>query len=255
MTAKSSEERAAESVLGFDAEGYDRVAAVDTERDEATRRLERDMRETVSALQAWGRHLEAQPARMPKVRPSSSWAWAAGIAAALAIGFGFNFWHMNHGASTAIARELEWTTTAAGLAAESGPVREITVHLTASRSAWQTRPPADFDSAAAQDVRRRAGFAFRMPDRLSGSLTLRAAELAGSNRVHLVYAGDSGSVAVFLSRSPGPDITVREVRIGERTLMAGRRHGVLAAFDASSRPACDWGVLLRDFANGDHGGG
>lgn len=270
MREKSNEERAAANVLGFDEEGHDRPAAAGVAPDEATRQLEREMRETVAALREWRRQLEAQPGRLPQVRPRSSWAWPVGIAAALAIGFGFNFWAMYRGNSTAIVRELEWTTQPLA-ASENGPGREITVHivpselksgggpggLAAFRRAGPAHPPPGLDPATAQDVRRRAAFPFHMPDRLSGALTLRSAETVGSNRVHLVYVGDSGTLAVFLSRSPGPDIAVRAVRIGERTLLAGRRHGVIAAFDAPSRsrPTDDWNVLLRDFANGDQAGG
>ena len=264
MPEKFSEERVAEDVLGFDAEGHERAAAVGLDHDDASRLLERDMQETVSALKDWRCQLEAQPVRLPESRRWPSWAWPVGIAAALAIGFGFNFWTLYHGNSAAIARELEWTSQSfAG--SEGGPVREVTVHvaprspatgsLATSRGVWLTHPQPAFDAAAGQDVHRGVAFAFRTPDRLSGTLTLRSAEAISSNRVRLVYAGTAGTMAVFLSGSPGPDIAVRAVRIGERTLMAGRRHGVLAAFDAPSLPARDWDVLLRDLVNEDQAGG
>ena len=268
MTEPSNEERVAEAVLGFDDQGNDRIGAASPDRDDATRRIERDMQETVSTLKDWRRQLEAQPVRLPVVRRHASWAWPVGIAAALAIGFGLNFWTMYHGNTETIARELEWTTQSA-VASDNGPVREVTVHvgrreagagvvtgrLAVSRNARTSHPQPEFNSVEGQDIRRNVAFAFHTPDRLPGSLTLRSAEAVSSNRVRLVYAGTGETMAVFLSSSPGPDIAVRAVRIGERTLMAGRRHGVLAAFEASSRPACDWNVLLRDLVNGDQAGG
>lgn len=268
MPEKTNKERVAEAVLGFDDEGRDRAAIADGDRDDATQRLERDMQDTVSALKDWRRQLEAQPVRLPVARRRPSWAWPVGIAAALAIGFGFNFWTMYHGNTAAIARELEWTSESFA-SSDGGPVREITIHvapreartgaitggLAVSRSVGLAHPPSVFNAAMGQDVRRGVAFAFRTPDRLPGSLTLRSAEAVSSNRVRLVYAGTTGTMAVFLSSSPGPDITVRAVRMGERTLMAGRRHGVLAAFDAPARAGCDWNVLLSDLLNGDQAGG
>lgn len=268
MPEPSNEVRVAEAVLGFDDQGNDRTIAEDSARDDATRRLERDMQETVSALKDWRRQMEAQPVRLPVVRRHASWVWPVGIAAALAIGFGLNFWTMYQGNTATIARELEWTTRSVA-AAEYGPVREVTVHvgrseagagavtgrLAVSRNAWMSHPQPGFNSVEGKDIRRSVAFAFHTPDRLPGSLALRSAEAVSSNRVRLVYAGTGETMAVFLSSSPGPDIAVRAVRIGERTLMAGRRHGVLAAFEASSRPACDWDVLLRDLVNGDQAGG
>ena len=137
MPEKSNEERAAANVLGFDAEGNDCPASADQAQDAAARRLEGEMRETVSALREWRRQLEAQPGRLPQVRPRSSWAWPVGIAAALAIGFGFNFWAMYRGNSEAIARELEWTTQPVA-ASESGPVP---AGGRGRASGQRTRPP------------------------------------------------------------------------------------------------------------------
>ena len=264
MPEKSSEERVAEAVLGFDGEGRDRAVSVGLDQDPATLGLEWDMRETVSALKDWRRQWEAQPIRLPQSRRWPSWAWPVGIAAALALGFGFNFWTVYHGNSAAIASELEWTAQSfAG--SGGGPVCEVTVHvaprgtatgsLATSRGVWSPHSQPAFDTSAGRDVRRGVAFAFRTPDRLPGALALRSAEAISSNRVRLVYAGTTGTLAVFLSGSPGPDIAVRSVRIGERTLMAGRRHGVLAAFEAPSQPARDWDILLRDLVNGDQAGG
>ena len=270
MTGPSREDRIADYVLDLDGDAG-RQSGAEIEQDDLARNTEMQMRETVRALQEWRVRAEAEPVPALRHRRLPSWMWPAGVAAALLIGLGCNLWAMIHGKCSAdLARELAWTAAPASVSAP-GPAGEVTVRYvrrepeTVFRAGGasliarsEPRPAAPGGSNVAEQSRGvlpSATFAFHMPDRILDGLTLRSAESVGSNRVHLIYAANSRSIAVFLSKSPGPDVALREVKIGERTMVVGRRHGVLAAFDGVPGQHQKWDMLMRDFVNGERAGG
>ena len=74
-------------------------------------------------------------------------------------------------------------------------------------------------------------FAFRVPERLPGGCRLAAGTPVAADRLRLLYRLAEEELAVFLARSNGPDAAFGPLVVDGRTLTAGRRAGVLIAFD------------------------
>jgi hypothetical protein len=92
-------------------------------------------------------------------------------------------------------------------------------------------PPAPPVKPEVAAFARQFAFAFRVPDQLPGGYSLAAGTPAAADRLRLSYRLADAELAVFLARSKGPDTAFEPRAVHGRMLTAGRRRGVLLAFD------------------------
>ena len=119
----------------------------------------------------------------------------------------------------------------------------------ASGSAKGVAPTPTADPAAFAE---QFDFAFAAPKQLPGGWTLAAGTPAGAGRVRLLYKRAAGELAVYLAKSGGPDTKFRDIQVGNRTVAAARRSGILVAFEGPPPEGVHWDDMARLFlAKGD----
>jgi hypothetical protein len=69
----------------------------------------------------------------------------------------------------------------------------------------------------------------------------------GKGRLTLEYAAAARTIIVHLSGSAGPDTAPAELQVGDRSLVAARRRGVLVAFDRDALPETSWVKVIDGF--------
>lgn len=271
MESRSREQEAADLTLGTLPEAEVQAARESVARDSEAQQLLTEMQETADALRTWQRRVEAErPGVLPLRKPARR-LWPVGIAAAAAFGVTIGIVTLAHRRERPdLAAELTWIQQPRE-ATVTSPAREVTVHYkvrprsesprriagssTSDGSGERRYEPRALDARRQMDnFVRQVAFSFHVPESLSGGLCLLYAEREGSDRVRLFYSGNGQDLTVFLAKSSGPDMPPRGLTVGGRTLVAGRRHAVVVAFEGGAQENGDWNSVMRHFVNGERAG-
>ncbi len=94
----------------------------------------------------------------------------------------------------------------------------------------QDKPPVSTQDKIASFLKQ-FDFALRIPSRLPGGYELRSARAVSRKSLWLLYEGGLLELTVFVSQSSGKDTDFTEVDAADRSLVAGRRSGLLIGFE------------------------
>jgi len=239
-----TERRLADGVLGLSRSEEEPGGSADT-NERVTQ-----MQETVAALRQWRESIDAEPLPQVPVRARIA-RMPILVAAAAVFAVVVGLFLAQRASPTGLADELDWVASTS----DEEPAPGMTVR-------YVVREPAHADRRyPARPLTRRpdktdviAGFtfAFRLPDTVAGDMRLLWVDKHGNDRARLIYGAGERRLAVFLAKSAGADVAVSRVCIDGKTVMAGRRAGVAAAFEVTGENGYDWRAVFEQFMERQH---